>query len=135
MADQECEPFSQEWCDAATKVWSNDVYPLIKDREGYNYTVEFGSTDAPEQVCQLQAKLGMVEWWNPGKKLADADLTFIIWAKREHWKKVAEGTLDPVGAVAAKRVELRKGPMTVVVKEADAFTRLLKGFGTIPTRW
>lgn len=132
---QEVELFSQEWCDAAIKLWEAEVYPNLADAENYAYIAEFGVTDHPEQVSQFKAEKGHLLEWTAGKKFTDDEATFLVWAKIENWQKVAEGTLDPVGAVAAKRVHLRKGPMTVVVNEADAFTRLLKGFGTIPTKW
>jgi hypothetical protein len=40
-----------------------------------------------------------------------------------------------VGAVAAKRIHMRKGLMEVVIKEAEAFKKTLTGFGRIPTAW
>jgi putative sterol carrier protein len=129
------ELFSQEWCEEAKKVWDAETYPYLVDSENYNYIAEWGVTENPDQVCQFRAEKGRLVEWDAGKKYSDEDSTFLIWAKKENWKKVAEGSLDPVGAVAAKRIHVRKGPMTVIVNEADAFTRLLKGYGSIPTQW
>lgn len=129
------ELFSQEWCDAAKDLWEKEVYPLLADAENYAYIAEWGIIGQEDSLCQFKAEKGHLVEWDAGKKYSDEEATFLIWAKKEHWQKVAEGAMDPVGAVAAKRIFLKKGPMTVVVNEADAFTHLLKGFGSIPTKW
>ena len=133
-ATDQLELYSKEWCEKAIELWDEIVYPSLADRDNYNYAVEFGETDNGTS-SQLKAEKGRIVWWEPGQQLGDEELTFVLWATRDNWRKIGEGKLDPVGAVASKRVHMRKGPMPVVVKEADAFKRLLAGFGTIPTQW
>jgi putative sterol carrier protein len=128
------EPFSKEWCVQVIEIWNEVVVPNLVDPDNYNYVVEFGATDTGA-VCQLKADHGQIITWDPGKGYNDDDCDFILWAKSEHWRSVAEGKLDPVGAVASKRIHMRKGPMPVVIKEADPFKKLLVGFGRIPTAW
>jgi putative sterol carrier protein len=126
--------FSQEWCESAKKLWDVAVVPVLVDPDTYDYVVEFRATDLGA-VCQLKAAKGKVLEWNAGKKYSDDEADFLIDATKDNWQKVGNGKLDPVGAVASKRIHLRKGPMPVVIKEAQAFTQLLGGFGTIPTAW
>jgi putative sterol carrier protein len=128
------ELYSKEWCEQAIQLWDDIVYPNLADRENYNYTVEWGETDTGT-CSQFKAQKGKILSWEPGKEISDEDLTFILWAKKDVWKQIGESKLDPVGAVASKRVHMRKGPMPVVVKEADAFKKLLIGYGRIPTKW
>jgi len=129
------ELFSQEWCEQAKDVWADVVVPNLVDPDNYNYVVEFRAVDIDGAVCQLKATKGVVEDWFTGKKYSDEEATFLIDATKDIWHKVADGKLDPVGAVASKRVHLRKGPMPVVIKESKAFTGLLESFGRIPTEW
>ncbi len=128
------ELFSKEWCVKAVEIWNEVVIPNLADPPNYNYVVEWIDLDA-DATCQLKAQTGLIVSWEPGKVIPDEDCDFILAAKRENWRKIGEGTLDPVGAVASKRVHLRKGPMAVVIKEADAFKRLLVAYGRIPTAW
>lgn len=130
----ESELFSQDWCERAKKIWDDSVIPVLADRDGYNYVVEFRATDIGA-VCQLKAEKGVLIEWNAGKKHSDEEADFLIDATKEIWHKVAGGKLDPVAAVAAKRIHMRKGPMPIVIKEAKAFTVLLESFGHIPTAW
>jgi putative sterol carrier protein len=129
------ELFSQEWCDEATKMWETIVYPLVADKDGYNYAAEWTVTDHPDQICQFQAEKGHILWWKVGKHLTDDECAFLVTAKLDHWNKVAHGQIEPVAAVAAKRIHLRKGPMQVVINESEGFTKLIQGFGGIPTKW
>jgi putative sterol carrier protein len=128
------EPFSKEWCLQAVPLWNDVVIPSLVDLDNYNYVVEFGEIDTGS-VCQLKAERGQIMAWEPGKTFTDDECDFILWATSENWRKVAEGKLDPVGAVASKRIHMRKGPMPVVIKEAEAFKKLLIDFGRIPTAW
>lgn len=128
------ELFSKEWCAEACKLWERVVIPNLVDLENYNYIAEWGVTDTGA-VCQFKAEKGQILSWEPGKRFDDDACDFILWAKVAAWKQVGEGKMDPVGAVASKRIHLRKGPMPVVIKEADAFKRLLIGYGEIPTAW
>lgn len=125
---------SKEWCEKAIEVWDEVTFPNLVDPDNYHYIVEWGETDTG--TCnQFKADHGKIVTWEPGKTYSDEDCTFILWASKENWRKIGEGKLDPVGAVASKRVHMRKGPMTVVVKESEAFKKLLVGFGQIPTAW
>jgi putative sterol carrier protein len=128
------EPFSAEWCEQALQVWDDVTFPALVDPENYHYIAEFGETDTG-QCATFKADHGKLLEWVPGKTYPDEECDFVIWATRANWKKVAEGKLDPVGAVAAKRVHVRKGPMPVIVKEAKAFSNLLAGYGRIETNW
>jgi putative sterol carrier protein len=126
--------FSQAWCLRAVELWDEVVFPNLVDPGNYHYSAEFVDTDTGA-VCQFTSDTGRIITWQPGKHLSDDDCHFILLASRDNWRKVAEGKLDPVGAVASKRIHLKKGPMPVVIKEADAFKRLLVSWGRIPTDW
>lgn len=128
------ELFSKEWCVKAIELWDEVVVPNLADPDNYNYNTEFYDTDTGA-ICQFTAATGRILSWEPGKKLSDEECTFILHATRENWKKVAEGKLDPIGAVASKRILAKKAPMPVVIKEADAFKRMLVSWGRIPTTW
>lgn len=125
---------SQEWCNQAMELWEEVVIPNLADPPNYNYVVEWKDTDSGA-ISQFKAEKGIIQDWEPGKRYPDEECDFILWAKRENWQKIANGTLDPVGAVASKRVHLRKGPMAIVIKEANAFKLLLIAYGRIPTAW
>ena len=127
-------PFSDEWCAQAAAVWDDVVVPNLVDPENYNYIVEWKATDTGA-ICQLKAERGKVTEWAPGKRFSDDDCDFILHAPSATWQKIADGQLDPVGAIASQRLHLQKGPMPVVITEAEAFKRLLVGFGRVPTNW
>jgi putative sterol carrier protein len=126
--------FSPEWCVKAIEVWNEVVIPHLADPDNYHYVAEWKDTDT-DAICQFKAAAGRIVTWEAGKTYNDEDCDFILWAKHDIWKKVADGVLDPVGAVASKRIHMRKGPMTVVIKEADGFKRLLVAYGRIATNW
>jgi putative sterol carrier protein len=128
------QPFSSEWCEKAIEIYNAIVVPVLADPPNYNYLTQFSVTDS-EHVCQFRTEHGQVLGWEPGKKFSEEDCDFILTATGENWQKVADGKLDPVGAVAAKRIHLQKGPMPVVIKEAEAFKTMLSAFGRIPTAW
>lgn len=130
----EAKLFSPQWCEMAKGVWEAKVVPRLVEPETYNYIIEFRAPEI-DAACQIKAVKGAVVEWDSGRKYSDDEATFLIDASAEVWRKIAEGKLDPVGAIAAKRIHLRKGPMTVVIKESKAFTALLEGFGDIPTEW
>ncbi|MEW6470784.1 MAG: hypothetical protein AB1679_00760 [Actinomycetota bacterium] len=133
MAEGLLEYASKEWCERAVEVWNETVVPNLVDPEHYHYTVEFGET-ASGKFSQLNTEYGKVLTWEPGKHIEE-ECDFVIWATPEIYEKIGEGKLDPVGAVASKRVHVRRGPMPVIIKEADAFKKLLIGLGQIPTAW
>ena len=129
------ELFSAEWCDHATRVWKEVATPFIADPENFDYIVEWGDTDTGACSQTKAIPPGVVESWQPGQPHGADAAQFQLWASRDIWRKIGDGRLDPVAAMAAKRVHLRKGPMAVVIKEADAFKRLLAAWGRIPTAW
>ena len=125
--------FSEEWCAAATDLWNRVATPLFVDPDNYNYKLEWRTTDGRvNQMIADHAKA--VDWW-VGKTVPDEEIAFIVEAPEENFRKVAEGKLDPVGAVAAKRIHLKKGPMTALIKEAGAFKTFMEHWGDIDTRW
>lgn len=124
--------FSQEWCDQACGVWDDTVVPNLVDSDGFNWVVEFKALDT-EAICQASTERGKVLNWTEGKSVPDEDCGFILHANSDIWQKIGAGELDPVGAVASQRLHLKKGSMTVVIRESNAFKKLLIGFGGIPT--
>ena len=132
MNDEAVELFSQEWCERAKAVWDDTVVPNLLVPEVISYVIEWGDIDSGA-VCQTTCEGGKVLDWVAGKPHPDEECHFIFWGTRENWRKVGEGKLDPVAAVASKRLHMRRGLMPVVIKEADAFKKLLVGFGRIPT--
>jgi putative sterol carrier protein len=136
MAEGLLEYGGKEWCARMAAQWAEVVYPNIADAESYNYSAQFTDTDTGA-VFQWRAEKGRIVYWEPGKVLSDDECTFILSATHDNWRKVADGKLDGVGAVAAKRVHLHKGPMPVVIREATAFKILIgpQGHGSIPTAW
>lgn len=131
---EQVEFFGKEWCAKAVEIWDEVAFPNLADPGNYHYVVEWGESETGT-ICQFKADHGKIVSWEPGKSYSDEECDFLLWGVRENWKKIGEGKLDPVGAVASKRLHLRKGPMAVVIKEADAFKRILIGFGRIPTAW
>jgi hypothetical protein len=129
------ELFSPEWCDHATLVWKEVATPYIADPDNFDYIVEWGETDTGTCSQTKAIPPGVVDTWQPGQPYGADRAQFQLWASRDVWRKIADGKLDPVAAMAAKRLHLRKGPMAVVIKEADAFKRLLANWGRIPTAW
>ena len=133
MSEGPVEFFSEEWCVKATELWNTVATPLFVDPDNYNYKLEWRTPDGRvNQMIADHAKA--VDWW-VGKKLPDEEIGFIVEAPEENFRKVAEGMLDPVGAVAAKRIHLKKGPMTALIKEATAFKTFMEHWGDIDTKW
>lgn len=128
------ELFSQEWVDKAKELWAEVVTPNLVEPETYDYIMEFGVIDG-DAVCTIRPEQGRPVEAVAGKKYSDEECGFILYATKDIWRKVAAGELDPVAAVASKRIHLRKGPMAVVIKEADPTKQFLSGFGRIPTNW
>jgi putative sterol carrier protein len=134
MIEMAVELFSEEWCEKACALWDEVTFPHLVDPDNYNYVAEFQDTDTGN-CATFKAEHGKIVDWVPGKTHPDEECDFILSASRDNWRKVAEGKLDPVGAVAAKRIHVKKGPMPVVVKEAKGFSNLLAGYGRIDTNW
>jgi hypothetical protein len=133
MSEELVEFFSEAWCAKALALWNEVATPLFVDPDNYNYNLEWRTPDGVvNQMIADHAKAA--DWW-VGKRLPDEECEFIVEATEENFKKVAEGKLDPVGAVASKRVHLKKGPMTALIKEAHAFARFMEHWGDIPTKW
>lgn len=128
------ELFSQEWVEHARRLWAEVVTPNLVEPETYDYIMEFGVIGGDE-VATIRPEKGVPVEAVAGKKYTDDECGFILYATRDNWRKVAQGQLDPVGAVASKRIHLRKGPMPVVIREANPTKLFLSGFGRIPTRW
>jgi putative sterol carrier protein len=128
------ELFSQPWCDVMGARWDAEFAPRLADPKSFTYTAEFGLSDG-EGVCQLAADQGRFAWWKPGRSRDGDEVDFILYGAKEHWQKVAQGKLDPIAAMTAKRLHLRKGPLEVAIKEVDFLKRLLLAFGDIPTAW
>jgi hypothetical protein len=129
------ELFSKEWCEHAVQVWLEVATPCIADPPNFDYVVEWGETDTGACSQTKAVPPGVPASWDPGQPYGPDDVQFSLWASRDTWRKIGEGKLDSVGAMAAKRLHLRKGPMAVVIKEADAFKRLVSSWGRIPTAW
>ncbi|MGH8998986.1 MAG: hypothetical protein ACRDY7_06290 [Acidimicrobiia bacterium] len=127
--------FSPEWCEHATRIWKEVATPCIADPANFDYIVEWGDTDTGACSQTKAVPPGIVEVWQPGQPHGTDGAQFQLWASRDTWRKIGDGKLDPVAAVAAKRLHLRKGPMAVVIKESQAFSRLLAAWGRIPTAW
>ena len=133
MYEEPVEFFSKEWCERATELWNTVATPLFVDPDNYNYKLEWRTTDGRvNQMVADHAKA--VDWWL-GKTLPDEEIGFIVEASEENYKKVADGKLDPVGAVAAKRVHLKKGPMAALIKEATAFKTFMEHWGDLNAQW
>jgi hypothetical protein len=135
MSTESVELFSKEWCEHATDVWMDVAAPAIADPPNFDYVVEWGETDTGACSQTKAVPPGVPESWQPGQPFPPEQVQFSLWASRDTWKKLGEAKLDPVGAMAAKRLHLRKGPMAVVIKEAEAFKRLVSSWGRIPTAW
>lgn len=128
------ELFSKEWCEGAKLIWEDVVINNFADPENFNYIAEFGDSDSGN-VCQFKAEQGKLQMFDPGKTYPPEECTFIFSGKTSAWQNVAQGKLDPVAAVASKRVHMQKGPMPIVIKEATAFKAFLIAWGRIPTAW
>lgn len=128
------ELFSPEWVEHARRLWEEVVTPNLVEPETYDYIMEFGVIDG-DAVATIRPEKGVAVEAVAGKKYTDEECGFILYATMDNWRKVAQGQLNPVGAVASKRIHLRKGPMPVVIREATPTALFLSGFGRIPTRW
>ena len=131
------ELFSQEWVDKAKELWAEVVTPNLVEPETYDYIMEFGLMEGDQvvAVATIRPEKGVPVEAVAGKKYSDEESGFMLYATKENWRKVALGEMDPVAAVASKRIHLRKGPMPVVIREANPTKQFLRGFGRIPTRW
>jgi putative sterol carrier protein len=133
MYEEPVEFFSKEWCERATELWNTVATPLFVDPDNYNYKLEWRTTDG--RVNQMIADHAKAVDWREGKTVPDEEIGFIVEASEENYKKVADGKLDPVGAVAAKRVHLKKGPMAALIKEATAFKTFMEHWGDLNAQW
>jgi putative sterol carrier protein len=116
------------------ELWDDVVLPRLADPGSFHYVAEFGENDTGS-TAQFKADHGKLLQFEPGKAYSEDECHFIFAAPREIWKQIATGKLDPVAAVASKRLHMRKGPMTIVIKEATAFKQFLISWGNIATVW
>lgn len=123
--------FSAQWCDQAAKLYVTDVAPFIRDPENFTYTAEFAVLGGA--ASQFSVEKNRMTWWKPGSDHLAEPGDFVLHAREEHWAKVIGGQLEPVPAIAAKRIHLVRGPMDVVIKETDALKRMILSWAKIGT--
>lgn len=126
--------FSAEWCQQATQLWEELVVPDLIDPEAFNYVIQFNVAD-DSAMCQLKAERGHAVAWEPGTPFPDAETQFIVAATPENWRKLGEGTLDPMAAIPSKRMHFRRGPVAVAIKEIQAFKKIIPAIMAFPIDW
>jgi putative sterol carrier protein len=109
------------------------VYPRVVEPEAFNYVIEWGEVGGA--ACQLRTEGGQIVSFEAGQPRPTDEVDFALWAKREIWHKAASGELDAVAAIAAKRIDFRRGPVAEAIRQAPGLKAFVKGFGTIPTAW
>ncbi len=123
---------SQEWADAAkaaingsqsyreaAKTWEGDFYFIVEE------TGEIIYMDLWHGECREATYTTDAGYREPA---------FTISAKRDTWRKVLEGKLDPIQGLMTRQLKL-KGNLIQIMKNVKAAQELVKAVATVPAEF
>ncbi len=123
---------SQEWADAAkeainasqsyreaAKNWEGDFYFIIEE------TGEIIYMDLWHGECREATYTTDPNYKNPA---------YTITAKKDNWRKVLEGKLDPIQGMMTRQLKL-KGNLVQIMKNVKAAQELVKAVASVPAEF
>jgi len=124
---------SNEWANAFKDALNNDAgfFKGLADPASFTYNMEFAASD---NKFHISFESGKVTWAGE-PKFKDEDLTLIIVANSDTWKKIASGQEQATKMLAMGKVKMLKGPVDVAIKNAGAFNVCMAAAGKVPTEY
>jgi putative sterol carrier protein len=127
--------FSEEWAQTlADKINSNKEF--LSSAEVWTISIVLALTeDASEKSVFINLENGKCKSANPASPQNTESAGFIITASKESWEKLLTGKLDPMMAVMTKKLELKKGNVSELLKYIDAAKQLFNSAKQVATEF
>ncbi|HAG08009.1 MAG: Uncharacterized protein XD78_0578 [Desulfotomaculum sp. 46_296] len=124
---------SNDWANAFKDAVNNDAafFKGLADPASFTYNMELAASDNKFHISFVSGKVT----WAGEPKFKDEDLTFVIVADSDTWKKIASGQEQATKMLAMGKVKMLKGPVDAAIKNAGAFNSFLAAAGKVPTEY
>ena len=124
---------ANDWANAFKDAVNNDdaFFKGLADPASFTFNMEFAAAD---NKFHISFESGKVTWAGE-PKFKDEDLTFVIVADSDTWKKIASGEEQATKMLAMGKVKMLKGPIDAAIKNSGAFNSFLADTGKVPTEY
>ncbi|MEW6471010.1 MAG: SCP2 sterol-binding domain-containing protein [Actinomycetota bacterium] len=119
---------SPEWAEGYKQLWNanSDTRDGTRDLD---MLIEMRLDEPEPRAVQIDVKAGEAVYG--GAPLPDRKPDFVLTAKRENWKRVATGDINPVTAITVRKIHF-VGPLRVAMSHMPALTTGLRLVGDVP---